>query len=741
MTKQSLEDPAFQASDTPSSLQIRQAYLNGSEGGCKKPPNLSQTPAGPTVAFSKKGGRYSRFPPRKRATDYYREDSQREEKKVEGKSITGPIGSEIIGHDLNENRQAANDFKALLEDDNAGEDTMEEKEEQKGEGSLLSKQPVHPCMDVLPSPEDEKNPPPSAQEVNDVLTNDKRHSNRSAERLRLDGLSDGLSEARSRNEYGRSVMGGQESGHGVIGNIQNDPNGSTTIVVTQAGCDIPMVKEPYCTQPPIHLSRVENEEDKVNIGPHTVSLDPDLPPLAIEHPARVWNSMIHSLKPELQPVVKWDYEKIPSVEEDDSTFWLAQLTIALPLTHPTITHHPLFYTLPENQYRKNYVAAVEALGGTKRWVGEPRKLKADATNTTLVKCISDNAVAWLLAPNGVHVAPHSDHRKGEAVPAQPNPPTPVNHENDVNHQPFTLSQFESLYPRHQDDSNTATDGTHHNIHMAENDNESYEIKIDEIDIDPAFSSSTQLDDSSSNPTHGEEHRETPFQKIMAAFHKTIGQKSNNMTSLISFAPNWDPFTGSESNHTSWDRPVQLTTLFHAGFGSTLTVGITPNVQLYQEACTHTYPEEAQNAVCQKALDLNVIGFMEWLKDTLAPPLSAKAVPFIPGQHVTDTKALSHKAPAASQLALIQEIDWKGKLAAFCTRTGRRPPVYREQTFVYEGIPTLVNGVTINGQTFSVPRNDRSLHDVEHNLARRVLCDYFGQKEKVSGPLMIAHNRQ
>lgn len=59
------------------------------------------------------------------------------------------------------------------------------------------------------------------------------------------------------------------------------------------------------------------------------------------------------------------------------------------------------------------MASVEALGGIKQWIGEPRKYKvsihsprdfaadspeADAQNTTLVRCIAEDALAWVLDP-------------------------------------------------------------------------------------------------------------------------------------------------------------------------------------------------------------------------------------------------------------------------------------------------------------------------------------------------------
>lgn len=41
-----------------------------------------------------------------------------------------------------------------------------------------------------------------------------------------------------------------------------------------------------------------------------VTLDPDLPPTAAQHPTRIWNVMLHSLPAELQPIVKWEYDEV-----------------------------------------------------------------------------------------------------------------------------------------------------------------------------------------------------------------------------------------------------------------------------------------------------------------------------------------------------------------------------------------------------------------------------------------------
>lgn len=54
---------------------------------------------------------------------------------------------------------------------------------------------------------------------------------------------------------------------------------------------------------------------------------------------------------------------------------IACLTLVLPPTHPAIAQHPLFPVLPKNRYTREYMTSVEALGGIKRWIGEPRKFK------------------------------------------------------------------------------------------------------------------------------------------------------------------------------------------------------------------------------------------------------------------------------------------------------------------------------------------------------------------------------
>jgi hypothetical protein len=93
--------------------------------------------------------------------------------------------------------------------------------------------------------------------------------------------------------------------------------------------------------------------------------------------------------------------------------YIANLTLALPPTHPSTSSHPLAITIPKNTNSKEYIAVLDFLGAVKRYKGEARKLKvsyiglsigsrandkAEAQNCALVKCIADNAISWIYAP-------------------------------------------------------------------------------------------------------------------------------------------------------------------------------------------------------------------------------------------------------------------------------------------------------------------------------------------------------
>ncbi|OCF55712.1 hypothetical protein L486_06463 [Kwoniella mangroviensis CBS 10435] len=765
MSRLSPTAPSFRPSNDPSSVQIRQAYLvRGGRRGHDMLPHRSR------ASFRGGQGRYSHSPYHRSAVGSSSISISNSQDGIAPEPKHKE--SEIIGHSDDDNQQAASNIKAVLNND------ADEEEEIKKESDLPTKSPVHPYVVGSPAAEGEEvllhHTTPTfrqSQEVDDILndisripnsnqeniwksqnnhllmnnhsqserityerstldtpapaprvkrensisstSNDDygRHKRFSSEHIRLDGLGEG----RSRNGYGRTLMGGQESGRGVIGNtsFEIDEDGDTTVVVSEAGCDIPMIREPWSTQARIPQAD-EGGEIKANIGPHTISLNPDLPPLAIEHPARVWNSMIHSLESHLQPVIKWDYQKILPQHQGQDTLWMAQLTLVLPSTHPIITGHPLFRSLPKNQWKKEYVAAVEAIGGVRKWVGEPRKLKADAQNTTLVRCISEDALAWVLAPNGIREVQESDNEDEDNVIAKPNTGTST----VKSGQSDSGNQFQHLHPELQSMVLHEPSQSCEKELQPDSDARSFEIEVDEHELEvnpkapPAFGPAPH--------TKHTGRSKTSFQLFLDALHRTLGPGGVDIPNPASFSSNWESFTNK--------------------FGCTLTIGSPGNVRLYQEPRTHTYAEEAQNAVCQKALDLNVVGFMEWLKESLLPPASPTIDPIVEEQ---PKEIIVRPQPVEGNVAVPMKAykpKWQSELAAFCSGTGMPPPRYHEQSIMYEGIPEVVSEVTIGPQTFSVPKNGRSTEEVQEYLARRVLMDHFGFNPREEAPLVVSTSK-
>ena len=139
-------------------------------------------------------------------------------------------------------------------------------------------------------------------------------------KLRLPGLGGN----RQRNRYGRTLNQGQDIGIGVIGqrpatrtnhnkddspetadDMQDGPTMSlfprsdrpTLTVPTSVGCDLPM-----------HFKEANEPSTDFDIKQYPVTLDSDLPPLAFEHPSRVWNAMLHSLPAHLQPNINWSFQ-------------------------------------------------------------------------------------------------------------------------------------------------------------------------------------------------------------------------------------------------------------------------------------------------------------------------------------------------------------------------------------------------------------------------------------------------
>ncbi|WWC61064.1 uncharacterized protein I303_103642 [Kwoniella dejecticola CBS 10117] len=543
----------------------------------------------------------------------------------------------------------------------------------------------------------------------------------SSERLKLEGLDEG----RARNEYGRTLQstGGQQTGFGVIGHISPsaDTDQSDTIVITEAGCDTPMMKETYYTQSQIRLTPDEGDCEKASIAGQSISLNPDLPPLAMEHPARVWNCMIHSLQPDLQPVIQWKYRKIPPSGNGSDQLWEAELTLVLPPTHPIINEHPMFHTLPKNKWKVEYASAVEALGGIQRWSGEARRLKADAQNTTLVKCISENALAWVLAPTGLRATPDDeDEDEGESAAARlivdstqntsgtsllPGTPT---------HPPHVHLGVRDL-PNRQASVDTST--------VSRNADE-IDVEIEEEDYDdgvlpnPAVDKTprTQMSSTSSgietqiglvaSKPKDTQPAQTPFQELMQAINANLGPAGLNLPKPVSFSNNWEPFTNR--------------------FGCSLTIGTPEHSQLYQEDCLYTYAEEAQDAVCAKALALNAFGFMEWLKETLQPPIMQNV-----GRSPPSLAKIIVRPPKTSHdgvpFEVANRVDWKARLKAYCEAKGEHAPGYQEREVLYKGEHTIVCEVTVGGQSLSIVKGQRSTAEAEDYASRRILEDHFNQK--------------
>lgn len=127
----------------------------------------------------------------------------------------------------------------------------------------------------------------------------------------------GLGEGRQRGVNGKSLFGGQDLGVGVIGSqaYLESAGGEDGGSNTNQQCDISVAEE-GCDW---RVRQIEGEQEGMRfmVGPHIVSLEEDLPPLAAEHPTRVWNSVLHSLPQTLLPTVQWKYERVMQDDDDD----------------------------------------------------------------------------------------------------------------------------------------------------------------------------------------------------------------------------------------------------------------------------------------------------------------------------------------------------------------------------------------------------------------------------------------
>lgn len=89
-------------------------------------------------------------------------------------------------------------------------------------------------------------------------------------------------------------------------NTEDAPRSSQTMVVDTDLAEAAAV--------PVHPNPPPDDAIVQDVRP---IYDADMPAMAREHPARVWNQKIHAMSPELQPMIKWAYERLVIDEEDE----------------------------------------------------------------------------------------------------------------------------------------------------------------------------------------------------------------------------------------------------------------------------------------------------------------------------------------------------------------------------------------------------------------------------------------
>jgi hypothetical protein len=71
--------------------------------------------------------------------------------------------------------------------------------------------------------------------------------------------------------------------------------------------------------------------------------------------------------------------------EADGIGWVAHMTLVLPPTHPSLTKHPLFMTIPKNTCSKEYINVVDLIGGVKRWSGSSKQFKVSFSTLAIAE--------------------------------------------------------------------------------------------------------------------------------------------------------------------------------------------------------------------------------------------------------------------------------------------------------------------------------------------------------------------
>lgn len=115
-----------------------------------------------------------------------------------------------------------------------------------------------------------------------------------------------------------SMLGAQVAGVGVIGNGVGSTR-AVDLTSARSGYDIDLclVMEKHDWR--LRLIAPDSDSEapskyRYSIGPHVISFEPGLSVLSKEHPARVWNSLLHSLKEGDRPKVVFEYEPVMTEE-------------------------------------------------------------------------------------------------------------------------------------------------------------------------------------------------------------------------------------------------------------------------------------------------------------------------------------------------------------------------------------------------------------------------------------------
>ncbi|KAK4689770.1 hypothetical protein P7C73_g357, partial [Tremellales sp. Uapishka_1] len=461
----------------------------------------------------------------------------------------------------------------------------------------------------------------------------------------------GVGEGRTKNAYGRTLGGGQEVGAGVIGSFEDFDDG---------GCDLSMQRGATISEP------------------LEVDYHPGLSPLSSRHPARIWNSRIHSFAADLQPIIRWEYEYIKVENEDPQQ--IAILTLALPPSHPCIAEHQYAFALPKNRWNPQYINAVRLLGGAKTWRGEARSLRVDAQNVTLAMAMQDNAMEWFTAPlmrsagevqEGAPESPRARPRIEETLSTLP---TLVSRPRLTVERPIEAARLPSWHQAARSPQSTGTHeiGSSVRSHHQASDSEK------QVFGENAWVDNSQTSSSPELGTNGQryvktrhskvqqgslshqdmyhvlpDHAEKPLlrgtdEELKHAIPTTTVSQREPIKAVLS--PRTSPDLNSRSatagrpqvarqsrktpsavlvermQHTIGECIADPVT-FHrvmdratGRYGCSLRVGTRDNNQLYETPIpfTSATPREAQDAVCQVALDMGVVGFMEWLAIDLQP---------------------------------------------------------------------------------------------------------------------------